>query len=74
MATAAATSQFAGVDFLNLDSLLSEEERTLFTGDHIMDGSTVVIAPPDGDMAAYLESLDPRQVKPRVAGRDVPGC
>lgn len=34
-----------------------EEERTLFSGDHIMDGSTVVIAPPDGDMAAYMESL-----------------
>ena len=33
------------------------EERMLFTGDHIMDGSTVVIRPPDGDMAAYLESL-----------------
>ena len=29
----------------------------LFSGDHIMDGSTVVISPPDGDMAAYLESL-----------------
>jgi glyoxylase-like metal-dependent hydrolase (beta-lactamase superfamily II) len=34
-----------------------EEERMLFSGDHIMDGSTVVISPPDGDMAAYLESL-----------------
>jgi glyoxylase-like metal-dependent hydrolase (beta-lactamase superfamily II) len=33
------------------------EERMLFTGDHIMDGSTVVIRPPDGDMAAYLDSL-----------------
>lgn len=29
----------------------------LLTGDHVMFGSTVVIAPPDGDMAAYLESL-----------------
>jgi glutaryl-CoA dehydrogenase len=29
MATAAATSQFTGVDFLNLDSLLSEEERAV---------------------------------------------
>lgn len=35
-----------------------EEERTLFTGDHIMQGSTVVIAPPDGNMADYLNSLD----------------
>jgi glyoxylase-like metal-dependent hydrolase (beta-lactamase superfamily II) len=37
---------------------LLNEERMLFTGDHIMQGSTVVIAPPDGDMAAYLASLD----------------
>jgi glyoxylase-like metal-dependent hydrolase (beta-lactamase superfamily II) len=29
----------------------------LFTGDHVMDGSTVVISPPDGDMTAYLASL-----------------
>jgi glyoxylase-like metal-dependent hydrolase (beta-lactamase superfamily II) len=35
-----------------------EEERMLFTGDHVMQGSTVVIKPPDGDMAAYLESLE----------------
>ena len=34
-----------------------EEERLLFSGDHIMQGSTVVITPPDGDMGAYLESL-----------------
>jgi glyoxylase-like metal-dependent hydrolase (beta-lactamase superfamily II) len=37
---------------------LLEQERMLFSGDHIMEGSTVVIAPPDGDMAAYLRSLD----------------
>jgi len=36
---------------------LLEEERTLFTGDHLMQMSTVVINPPDGDMAAYLASL-----------------
>jgi glyoxylase-like metal-dependent hydrolase (beta-lactamase superfamily II) len=29
----------------------------LFTGDHLMQGSTVVIAPPDGNMAHYLASL-----------------
>ena len=34
------------------------EERTLFTGDHVMQGSTVVINPPDGDMAAYLRALE----------------
>jgi len=36
---------------------LLEEEATLFTGDHVMQGSTVVINPPDGDMAAYLAAL-----------------
>lgn len=36
---------------------LLEEERLLFTGDHVMQGSTVVIGPPDGDMRAYLASL-----------------
>lgn len=34
-----------------------EATRWLFTGDHIMSGSTVVIDPPDGDMKHYLESL-----------------
>ena len=37
---------------------LLEEERMLFSGDHVMEGSTVVIGPPDGDMAAYLDSLE----------------
>jgi glyoxylase-like metal-dependent hydrolase (beta-lactamase superfamily II) len=37
---------------------LLEEEQILFTGDHIIQGSTVVIDPPDGDMAAYLASLE----------------
>lgn len=32
--------------------------RWLFTGDHIIDGSTVVIDPPDGSMSRYLESLE----------------
>ena len=36
---------------------LLEEEKLLFTGDHVMQGSTVVINPPDGDMAIYLDSL-----------------
>ena len=31
--------------------------RWLFTGDHVMAGSTVVIDPPDGDMKDYLDSL-----------------
>lgn len=37
---------------------LVEEERMLLTGDHVMEGSTVVIRPPDGDMADYLASLE----------------
>lgn len=46
---------------------LLNEERMLFTGDHIMQGSTVVIAPPDGDMAAYLASLDRlKGLRPRL--------
>lgn len=30
----------------------------LITGDHVMGWSTSVISPPDGDMKAYMESLD----------------
>lgn len=37
---------------------LLEEERLLCTGDHVMQGSTVVIGPPDGSMIAYLASLE----------------
>ncbi|MCX7136036.1 MAG: MBL fold metallo-hydrolase [Proteobacteria bacterium] len=37
---------------------LLDREKLLFTGDHIMQGSTVVISPPDGDMVAYLKSLE----------------
>lgn len=35
-----------------------EGEGILFTGDHVMGWSTTVIAPPDGDMTDYMESLD----------------
>jgi len=34
------------------------EEKALFTGDHVMGWSTSVIGPPDGDMTAYMDSLD----------------
>lgn len=37
---------------------LLENTQMLFTGDHVMQGSTVVINPPDGDMIAYLASLE----------------
>jgi glyoxylase-like metal-dependent hydrolase (beta-lactamase superfamily II) len=40
------------------------EERALFSGDHVMGWSTSVIAPPDGDMAQYLASLE------KLAARD----
>jgi glyoxylase-like metal-dependent hydrolase (beta-lactamase superfamily II) len=33
------------------------EENALFSGDHVMGWSTTVVAPPDGDMAAYYASL-----------------
>ena len=34
------------------------EENALFSGDHVMGWSTTIVAPPDGDMAAYMASLD----------------
>jgi glyoxylase-like metal-dependent hydrolase (beta-lactamase superfamily II) len=37
---------------------LLEGERLALTGDHVMHGSTVVIRPPDGEVAAYLDSLE----------------
>jgi glyoxylase-like metal-dependent hydrolase (beta-lactamase superfamily II) len=37
---------------------LLEADHLLFTGDHVMQGSTVVISPPDGDMQAYFASLE----------------
>lgn len=40
-----------------------EEAGVLFPGDHVMGWSTTVVSPPDGDMAAYIESLR------KVAGR-----
>lgn len=36
---------------------LLESQRLLFAGDQVMQGSTVVINPPDGDMAAYIAAL-----------------
>ena len=34
------------------------EERALFSGDHVMGWSTSIVAPPDGNMADYMASLD----------------
>ncbi|HYW16608.1 MAG TPA: MBL fold metallo-hydrolase [Allosphingosinicella sp.] len=44
--------------------LALSEEGALFTGDHVMGWSTSVVAPPDGDMADYMASLN------RLLGRD----
>ncbi|MEO8723873.1 MAG: MBL fold metallo-hydrolase [Sphingobium sp.] len=33
------------------------EEKALFTGDHVMGWSTTIVSPPDGDMAAYMRSM-----------------
>lgn len=34
------------------------EEKALFSGDHVMGWSTTVVSPPDGDMSAYMASLE----------------
>jgi glyoxylase-like metal-dependent hydrolase (beta-lactamase superfamily II) len=33
-------------------------KRTMFTGDHVMGWNTTVIAPPEGDLAQFLASLE----------------
>ena len=38
--------------------LVLEEDGLLFSGDHVLNGSTTVIDPPDGQMNDYLNSLD----------------
>ncbi|MBI3437080.1 MAG: MBL fold metallo-hydrolase [Proteobacteria bacterium] len=43
--------------------LALREENALFSGDHIMGWSTTVVSPPDGDMDAYLASLDKVQAR-----------
>ena len=37
---------------------LLDDERLLFTGDHVLEGVSPVILPPDGDMTAYMGSLE----------------
>lgn len=46
---------------------LLEDQGLLFTGDHVMQGSTVVISPPDGDMQDYFDSLQRLLVLPVTA-------
>jgi glyoxylase-like metal-dependent hydrolase (beta-lactamase superfamily II) len=42
------------------------EEGTLFSGDHVMAWSTSVVAPPDGSMRAYMDSLDKMRGRPET--------
>ena len=44
---------------------LLDPTRMLFSGDHVVQGFTVVIAPPDGNMRQYLQSLE------RLAAMDI---
>jgi glutaryl-CoA dehydrogenase len=63
MATAAATSQFTGVDFLNLDSLLSEDERAV--RDTVRTWVDENLIPVIGQ--AYIEGKFPKQLIPGMA-------
>jgi len=51
--------------------LLLENSGLLFTGDHLMSGSTVIIIPPDGSMRLYLDSL--RQLRELPVATLAPG-
>ena len=42
------------------------EENALFSGDHVMAWSTSVVAPPDGSMRAYMDSLDKLRGRPET--------
>ncbi|MEN9314980.1 MAG: Hydroxyacylglutathione hydrolase [Pseudomonadota bacterium] len=44
--------------------LVLEEDRLLFSGDHVLNGSTTVVDPPDGDMKQYLDSLERLAAQP----------
>src|SRR6476469_10040403 len=51
---------------------LLEDERTLFTGDHVLNGTTTVVSPKrGGDMAVYLASCRRLRALPRL-GRIYP--
>ena len=47
------------------------EMNWAFTGDHVIDGSTVVIDPPDGNMSHYLQSL--RRLQDKKCAALAPG-
>ncbi|MDR6888317.1 MULTISPECIES: MBL fold metallo-hydrolase [Variovorax] len=50
--------------------LVLEEDGLLFSGDHILNGSTTVVDPPDGNMNAYLDSLDKLDAACEAGGID----
>ena len=50
--------------------LVLEEDALLFSGDHILNGSTTIVSPPDGNMDDYLHSLDRLAGICRQAGID----
>lgn len=50
--------------------LVLEEDALLFSGDHILNGSTTIVSPPDGNMDDYLHSLDRLADTCRQAGID----
>ena len=50
--------------------LVLDEDGLLFSGDHILNGSTTVVDPPDGDMNAYLDSLDKLDAACEAGGID----
>lgn len=50
---------------------LIDQHALLFSGDHLIQGSTVVIAPPDGHMNSYLRSL--RRLEQEPIDRIAPG-
>jgi glyoxylase-like metal-dependent hydrolase (beta-lactamase superfamily II) len=43
-----------------------EEENALFCGDQVMGWSTTVVAPPDGDMALYMQALERLAARPEA--------
>ena len=52
-------------------ALALEDDKTLFSGDHVMGWSTTIVAPPDGAMRDYMASLD--KLAARAEPRYLPG-
>jgi len=50
--------------------LVLEEDGLLFSGDHVLNGSTTMIDPPDGNMGDYIDSLDKLSAACEAGGID----